>query len=87
MKPHLLKTMGVDYSPVVHSGKLAKSIKRRDSDRVEFLPVRVAGDDVFPIEYHGSAHLSALSDTNGLLRIEQGINQIENGTEISVRRI
>ena len=87
VKPLLFRLTGIDYVPPRSKGRLAKPIKRRSSERVEFRPVQLRGDEVHPIKYHGSAHLDALSQTNGLVRIEIGVELIDKGAEIDVRQI
>ena len=39
------------------------------------------------LEYHGSAHINALCQADGLLRIPAGTAQIEEGATIAVRQI
>ncbi len=87
VKPLLFRLMGIDYYPPHRKGNLASEIRRRDTERVEYLPVRMEDDEIHPIRYHGSAHLDALSQTDGLVRIEQGIELIDRGAEIDVRQI
>ena len=87
VKPLLFRLMGIEYAPLQRRGRLVKAIKRRSSERVEFRPVQLRGDEIHPIKYHGSAHLDALSQTNGFVRIEIGVELIDKGTEIDVRQI
>ncbi len=87
VKPLLFRLMGIEYAPPQSRGRLVKPIKRRSSERVEFRPVQLRGDEIHPIKYHGSAHLDALSQTNGFVRIEIGVELIDKGTEIDVRQI
>jgi len=42
---------------------------------------------VLPSEFHGSAHISALSQSDGLVALPAGIKTIEKGEIISVRQI
>jgi molybdopterin biosynthesis enzyme len=37
------------------------------------------------LEFHGSAHLDALSGADALLRLEQGVSRLEEGTWTDVR--
>ena len=71
----------------VQTCALPISIKRKDSDRLEYRPVTFRQGNVVPLTYHGSAHLNALSRANALIRIEQGVNRIEKGSELDVRLI
>ncbi|MBA7712519.1 Molybdopterin molybdenumtransferase [subsurface metagenome] len=87
VKTLLYRWMGINYDPVLIKARLSKAIKRRDSERLEFRLVKVAGGEIHPISYHGSSHLNALSQTNGLLRIERGVDFVEEGRELYVRQI
>jgi len=87
VKPALYKWMGLQWKPQKFYGTLEKSFKRRDAARVEFRPVIYNGRTIITLKYHGSAHLNALGDANALIRIEQGIKEIAEGTELDVRLI
>jgi molybdopterin biosynthesis enzyme len=69
----------------VVSGTLSEAIKRRDAQRLEYRPVRLEGRRIIPLAYHGSSHLSALREAEGLIRIEIGTTRIEEGSELNVR--
>ena len=85
VKPFLYRRMGIEWSAPVFRGRLAAAISRTASDRTEFLPVRVRGGEVTPVAYHGSAHLNALGDADGLVRVEKGIQSLAKGVEVDVR--
>ncbi len=87
VKPALLRWMGLTWKPDLVRGTLEETIKRKDSDRLEYRPVTFRRGNVIPLTYHGSAHLNALSRANALIRIEQGVNHIEKGSELDVRLI
>ena len=88
VKPFLLKLMGHDYRPFVAPLRLAETVSRRKSDRDQWAPVeRVGIDCVRAVEYHGSAHLNALTQAEGLIRIPRGETQIEKGGIVNVRPI
>jgi molybdopterin molybdotransferase len=85
VKPFLYRRMGIDWMPAVYQGKLARAIKRPAADRTEFLPVRVRDGLVETVAYHGSAHLNALTEADGLIRIEAGLHELREGTQVDVR--
>jgi len=88
VKPFLYKMMGYDYRPFVAPLRLAETVRRRKSDRDQWMPVeRVGGDAVRAVEYHGSAHLNALTQAEGLICIPRGTAQIEKGSVVDVRPI
>lgn len=76
---------GLDYTPDTLRGELAEEIGRRSSDRTEFLPVCFKDNKVWPIKYHGSSHLNAMADADGLIVVDQGINEIAAGEIVHVR--
>ncbi|MEW5815779.1 MAG: gephyrin-like molybdotransferase Glp [Spirochaetota bacterium] len=87
VKPLLFQMMGINYEPVLSSGRLLKDIIRTNTDRLEYRPVKLTKGEIHQIPYHGSTHLNAMGEANGIIRIEQGIDYIEKGREIVVRQI
>jgi molybdopterin molybdotransferase len=87
VKVLIYRWQGIDYEPAYKRAKLTENIKRRNTERVEMLPVRVTGDKIELLNYHGSSHLNILSRANGLVRIERGVDFIKEGTELNVRQI
>ena len=87
VKVLIYRWQGIDFQPEYKRAKLTESIKRRNTERVEMLPVRVTADEIELLNYHGSSHLNILSRANALVRIERGVNFIEKGTELNVRQI
>ncbi|MDC7233030.1 MAG: molybdopterin molybdotransferase MoeA [Spirochaetales bacterium] len=76
---------GLDYRPDVLRGVLGKGIKRRTFDRTEFLPVYFRDEKVYPVSYHGSSHLNAMGEADGLVIIDQGIQEVKEGAVVHVR--
>lgn len=87
VKPFLYRRMGIDWRPAVFRSRLGASVQRKVADRTEFLPVRAEAGRAVPVAYHGSAHLNALGEAVGLIRIEKGVMRLEEGTEVDVRPI
>jgi molybdopterin molybdotransferase len=85
VKTFLYRWMGLSYRPRVLTGVLAEALSRRDAERLEYRPVRLEGNRIHPLSYHGSSHLSALREAEGLIRIERGTARIEQGSELDVR--
>jgi molybdopterin molybdotransferase len=62
---------------------LAASHSFRPSPRVQFLPARLDHKGrVVPLPYHGSGHLHALANAEGLLRLEPGAADIPAGAPL-----
>ncbi len=87
VKETLYRMMGYKYNPFMINGILEKNYKRKKSDRDSFIPVIYKNGIISFPEYHGSAHLGALTEANGLLLVKKGINEIIKGTNINVRQI
>jgi molybdopterin molybdotransferase len=86
VKPFLYRLMGHDYSPTHVQMCLDESIARKDPDRQSWIPVRITSEQtVKPVQYQGSAHLSALCGAGGLVPMEIGVASLERGTPVRVR--
>lgn len=88
VKPFLYKLMSCDFRPPLLGLPLGKTIKRKKADRDFWLPV-VCTDKgtVAPLEYHGSAHISAICQADGLICIPAGTAELKEATTVYVRRI
>ncbi len=87
VKPYLLVRMGIDWQPPLIRGKTTRAIRRRHTERAEYLPVNVRGAEVTAVAFHGSAHLNALGGADGLVLMGRGVAEIPAGAEVDVRRI
>ena len=87
VKPFLYRRMGIEWVPPAIRGVAAEKISRRLAERAEFLPVRVRQGMVRQVAFHGSSHQNALAEADGLIRVEKGVTEIAQGTEIDVRPI
>lgn len=88
VKPFLFRLMGHNFQPPASSMKLAKPIVRRKTDRDSWIPVRRTDQgSVEAIEYHGSAHLTALTESYGLICVPHGVSELKEGTSVDVRQI
>jgi len=88
VRPVLYRTMGYHYLPRITKGVIAKDFKRKRTERTAYVPVKLNQENAIePVEYHGSAHLSALASANALLKIPRGQKIISKGTTVYVRQI
>ena len=85
VKPFLHRWMGLDWKPHVFRARLGAKVHRRGAERTEFLPVSARDGRVVPVAYYGSAHLNALRDADALIRVEKGVDTLEEGAEVDVR--
>ena len=79
--------MGQDYKPLDIRMPMGIEYKRRGTGRRAYFPVVIENGEVFPVDYHGSAHIHALSSAHGIVYIEQGKELIKKGEMIHVRQI
>jgi len=88
VKPVLYRLMGHNYTPLLLKGIMKKDFKRKRSARTAYVPVRYDNEGfVESVEYHGSAHLTALSQANALLKVPTGVNDVLKGSVVYVRQI
>jgi molybdopterin biosynthesis enzyme len=67
---------------------LKERYSRRSSDRMGLIPVHITSDGFAEVvEFHGSAHISALPGASGIVAIPPGVNAIEKGEIVRVRQI
>lgn len=85
IKPVLMRMMGLEEAPIFVRAVLEKDLLRKKTERAAFVPVRVRGDAVRQLDYHGSAHIQALSRADGLLYIPKGHSGYSAGSRVDVR--
>ena len=87
MKPFLYGLMCLEWEAPVHTGTLGDTVRRKQAERTEYLPVTFRGDTVLPVAFHGSAHINALGSADGLIVIQRGVSELPRGTRVDVRQI
>jgi molybdopterin molybdotransferase len=85
VKPFLLKTMGCREEPEILHLPLGITFTRKKSTRKSLIPVRIENGLVFPVEYHGSAHINAYTQAHGIITIEIGKTELVKGEIADVR--
>ncbi|MCK4761496.1 MAG: molybdopterin molybdotransferase MoeA [Candidatus Aminicenantes bacterium] len=87
VKPFLYRMMGFSYEPFFIEAMMKQDYKRKKSARTAFLPVMYRDGFVETVEYHGSAHLYALSQANALLKVPAGQDRVLKGSTVYVRQV
>jgi molybdopterin molybdotransferase len=88
VRPLLWKMMGYQWNPLVLELPMGSSFSRKSAERRAMIPVTVTKDGlVSPVEYHGSAHISAFSKATGIITLDEGVKSVEKGEIVSVRQI
>lgn len=85
VKPFLLRLMGCTTEPVEFKLPMGVDFMRRKSARKSMIPVIIRDGAVFPVEYHGSAHINAYSVANGIMSMEIGTTIVKKGEQVYVR--
>jgi molybdopterin molybdotransferase len=78
---------GCQDPPSIIQLPLATDYIRRRTDRKAFLPVKIKRNQAFPLEYHGSAHIHAYVEADGIIAINIGETEIKKGTLVDVRQV
>ena len=88
VKPLVYRIMGSRWLPDVLKLPLSEDFHRKNSSRKAFEPVVITEDSrVQKVDYHGSAHIHALSYASGLMVVERGISNLKKGELVDVRPI
>lgn len=86
VRPLIYKMMGCSWHPLSINLPLKERYRRRSSERMGLVPVAITEDNlVAPVEFHGSAHISAIPFADGIIMIPAGKDTLEKGELVSVR--
>ena len=61
--------------------------KRKRAERMALIPVSVRSGEVFPVDYHGSAHIHAYVSADGIISMEIGETELKKGAIVHVRPV
>lgn len=89
VKPSLLKMMGIsNLNPHQIKAPMGVEYRRKRAERLALVPVFISEqNEVFPVEFHGSAHIFALAKANGIIAVPIGVDRIDKGDLVDVRPI
>jgi len=87
VKPMLWKMMGMPDPFRNIRLPLGMDYQRKRTDRMQWLPVQIRDGRVYPLEYHGSAHIFALATADAIAAIPLGNNKLSAGDVIDVRPV
>ena len=86
-KPLILKMMGcIEEIPVLNL-PMGIDYRRKKTERKAFIPVNIKDGLIFPVQYHGSAHIHAYAFANGLIWMEKGQSELRKGEAVNVRQL
>ena len=88
VRPFICKMMSYEWKAIEQLLPMAVRYERKSQDRLGWIPVIITGErEVLPVEFHGSAHLTAMSETDGIIALKPGKKSVEKGVIVSVRQI
>ena len=86
VKPFIYRCMGSAGSLPVLRLPAGREIIRHKTQRMSWIPVSISQEgQVFPVEYHGSAHILALRDADGIVSVPIGKTAVRAGEILEVR--
>ncbi len=63
---------------------LGAPFSRRKAERLEYVPCRVSAEGFLrQVEFHGSAHLLALAEADGLFAVPRGVTELAAGEKVA----
>ena len=87
-KPFLYAIMGHTFKQKILTFPLGKEFNRKKADRINFVPANVNEKmEIIPVEFHGSAHINALSEASYLMEVPKDVKTIQKGEKVNVRQI
>lgn len=88
IKPLIYKIMGSEFNVPTYQLPIGFDFKRKKASRKAFEPVMITNNQfVERLDYHGSAHINALSYANAMMIIDRGITELKKGDLVDVRPI
>jgi molybdopterin molybdotransferase len=88
VRPLINRMMGYNWMPCEHKLPMAVNYERKSSQRLGFIPVIINEKmEVIPVDFHGSAHITALSYSDGVIALKPGIKSLIKGEIVNVRQI
>lgn len=88
VKPLIFRMMECGREELDIRLPMGKKYTRNDAERMAFIPVVITTDrKVLPVEFHGSAHISAIPGSDGIISLKVGSKTIEEGEIVNVRQI
>jgi len=87
VRPMLYQMMGNNYQALTFDLPMGETYTRRKAKRKSFLPVSIKNGKVWPVSYHGSAHIHSYIYADGIVAVEIGNTTLEEGTLVNVRQI
>jgi len=86
VRPYLQSILGMNISHSQLKIPMGEKFSRKKAEREYFFPVGISEDSLaIPLEFHGSAHMNALTKADGIASMPIGKTQLEKGELVHVR--
>jgi len=86
VKPLIYKMMGYDFRPVSMRIPMGETYSRKKTTRRTVVMVDIREGMIYPVEYHGSAHINSLTQAKGFIWLEVGTTSLLKGELTDVRQ-
>jgi molybdopterin molybdotransferase len=88
VRPLIAQMMESEWKPLELLLPMKEKFSRKFTERMALVPVLMTDDNkVQPVEFHGSAHIAAMSQTFGIVFLPVGKQEIEKGELVRVRQV
>jgi molybdopterin molybdotransferase len=88
VRPLIYRMMNCSWKPFIVPLPMKEAYTRKSAGRQALIPVMITDNGmVSPVEYHGSAHISALVNADGIIAVPSGTLRVEKGETVNVRQI
>jgi molybdopterin molybdotransferase len=85
VKPFLFRMMGHAYDPPSVHMPLAEPFVRKAGTRQAWVPITLGPEGITKVDYHGSAHMNALTHADGMFPFPVGVTEFDKGAIVPVR--
>ena len=88
VRPLIQRMMASEWRSASLRLPMGVRYERNSATRMGWIPVNIdANGEAIPVDYHGSAHIAALSYSDGIFSMMPGVRSVEKGETVSVRYI
>jgi len=88
VRPFISAMMNYNWKPLHLLLPMKEDFSRRSSQRMALIPAKITDDNcISPVDYHGSAHITSLSEADGIFFVPAGVKKIEKGTAVTFNYI
>lgn len=88
VRAFLDRMVGVTETAPVLQLQLAADYSRKRAERLSWIPCTITpAGEAMPVDYHGSAHITAMTGAWGVIMIPRGQSWIQKGETVSVRQL